>query len=404
MTVYEYRARNRMGELVTGTYESSDMSDVVHMLRNKGLYPVFIEECREKRSDTLMKVSFRKVTYKDIAVFCRQFATMINAGMPIPDILDVLGRQTENPRLKTGIESLYHGVQKGKSLSNAMGMERDIFPELLANMVEAGELSGTLDRVMDRMAGHYEKEYRIRQKAKNAFVYPSLVAVVAVLVVVFLVAVVLPAFASMFQQMGAVLPLFTRMLLGICFFVRKRWVLLVIGTAVLLPGIGWYAKTPAGREFFDVLSIRAPVIGNVNKKVITARFARTLGALVSSGLPLLQGLEVAGKVVGNTVVQKGLGKVGEEVRKGKGLAEPLKKVEAFPAMLSHMIRIGEDTGTLDFVLDKTADYYDDEVERTVNRMTTLLEPAIIIVMAIVVTFIVLSIVMPMLDIMTQANF
>lgn len=221
MTVYEYRARNRMGELVTGTYKSSDMSDVVHMLRNKGLYPVFIEECREKRSDTLMKVSFRKVTYKDIAVFCRQFATMINAGMPIPDILDVLGRQTENSRLKTGIESLYHGVQKGKSLSNAMGMERDIFPELLANMVEAGELSGTLDRVMDRMAGHYEKEYRIRQKAKNAFVYPSLVAVVAVLVVVFLVAVVLPAFASMFQQMGAVLPLFTRMLLGICFFVRK---------------------------------------------------------------------------------------------------------------------------------------------------------------------------------------
>ena len=404
MPNFEYKARNRMGELVTGTYESTDISDVVHMLRNKGFYPVFIEECREEYAGTLMKAVFRRISNKDIAVFCRQFATMINAGMPIPDILDLLGKQAENPRLKTGIESLYHGVQKGKSLSHAMGMGRDVFPELLANMVEAGEISGTLDRVMDRMAGHYEKEYRIRQKVKNAFVYPSLVAVVAVLVVVFLVTVVLPTFASMFQQMGAVLPLFTRMLLGISFFVRKRWMLLVIGTAGLLPGIGWYAKTPAGREFFDLLSIRTPIIGDVNKKVITARFARTLGALVSSGLPLLQGLEVARKVIGNTVVQKGLEGVEEEVRKGRGLAVPLKRVDAFPPMLSHMVRIGEDTGTLDFVLEKTADYYDEEVESTVNRMTTLLEPAIIIVMAIVVTFIVLSIVMPMLDIMTQTNF
>jgi type IV pilus assembly protein PilC len=403
MPVYEYRARNRVGELVTGTYEASDMSDVVHMIRNKGFYPVFIEEFRQKPGGTLMKAVFRKVSKKDIAVFCRQFATMLNAGMPIPDILEVLKKQTENPRLKTGIENLYHGVQKGKSLSHIMGMERDVFPELLANMVEAGELSGTLERVMDRMADHYEKEYRIRQKAKNAFVYPSLVAVVAVLVVVFLVTVVLPTFASMFQQMGAVLPLFTRMLSGISFFVRKRWILLVIGTAVLLPGIGLYAKTPAGREFFDLISIRAPIIGNVNKKVIAARFARTLGALVSSGLPLLKGLEVARKVINNTVVKEGLEEVEDEVREGKGLAISLKRVGTFPTMLSHMVRIGEDTGTLDFVLEKTADYYDDEVENTVNRMTTLLEPAIIIVMAIVVTFIVLSIVMPMLDIMTQAN-
>jgi type IV pilus assembly protein PilC len=203
--------------------------------------------------------------------------------------------------------------------------------------------------------------------------------------------------------MGAVLPLITRMLLGISFYVRKRWILLVIGTVGLLPGIGLYAKTPAGREFFDLISIRAPIIGNVNKKVIAARFARTLGALVSSGLPLLKGLEVARKVINNTVVKEGLEEVEDEVREGKGLDISLKRVGAFPTMLSHMVRIGEDTGTLDFVLEKTADYFDDEVENTVNRMTTLLEPAIIIVMAIVVTFIVLSIVMPMLDIMTQAN-
>lgn len=404
MPIFKYRARNRMGELITGTYESSDISDVVQMLRNKGCYPVFIEECRGKCAGALMKAVFRKISNKDIAVFCRQFATMIKAGVPIPDILDVLKKQTENPRLKMGIENLYQEVQKGKSLSHAMGMERDVFPELLANMVEAGEVSGTLDRVMDRMAGHYEKEYKVRQKTKNALVYPSLVAVVAVMVVIFLVTVVLPTFASMFQQMGAVLPLFTRLLLDISYFVRKRWMLLVIGTAGLLPGTRWCAKTPAGKVFFDVLSIRAPIIGNVNKKVITARFARTLGALLSSGLPLLQGLEVARKVIGNTVVQKGLEGVEEDVREGRGLAAPLKRIEVFPPMLNHMVGIGEDTGALDFILEKTADYYDDDVENTVNRMTTLLEPAIIIVMAAVVTFIVISIVIPMLDIMTQVNF
>jgi type IV pilus assembly protein PilC len=404
MPVYQYRARNRLGEMIAGSYETADKSDVVLMLREKGCYPVHIEEQRDNTAYLLSKGFGRIVSFKDLAVFCRQFATVVNAGVPILASLDILRKQTENTKLRKTLENLYEEVQKGKGLSLVMGVHRDVFPELLVNMVEAGEVSGTLDRVMERMATHYEKEYKINQKVKNALVYPSLIASVAIVVVVFLVTVVLPTFTSMFQQMGAMLPLSTRVLMSISYFIRDRWMILIVFLAVFALIIRWYSNTRDGREFFDALKLRIPVIGNVNKKVVTARFARTLGALMSSGIPLLQGIEVTKKVVGNTAVLKGMEGLEQEIKGGRGLAEPIKRIEVFPPMLTHMVRIGEDTGTLDYILEKTADFYDDEVEGAVNRMTTLLEPAIIMVMAVVVAFIVISIVLPMFDMMTQFSF
>ena len=213
MPVYQYRARTGTGEMITGTYESPDKSDVVIMLRKKGCYPVSIKEQRKKSGDIFFVKYFKKISHRDIAVFCRQFSTMVNAGIPILSGLDILREQIENPALRERVESLYQEVQKGKSMSQVMAVHRDVFPELLINMVEAGEVSGTLDRVMDRMAVNYEKEYKINQKVKNALIYPSLIAVVATLVVIFLVTVVLPTFASMFWQMGATLPLSTRVLM-----------------------------------------------------------------------------------------------------------------------------------------------------------------------------------------------
>jgi type IV pilus assembly protein PilC len=404
MPVYQYRARNRLGEMITGSYETADKSDVVLMLKEKGCFPVFIEEQRDNNAYFLLKGFGRRVSFKDLAVFCRQFATVINAGISILASLDILRKQTENPRLRKTLENLFEEVQKGKSLSLVMAKHRDVFPELLVNMVEAGEVSGTLDRVMDRMAAHYEKEYKINQKVKNALVYPSLIAAVAIVVVVFLVTVVLPTFTSMFQQMGAVLPISTRVLMSISYFTRERWGILVVMLAGFIFAMRWYSNTRDGREFFDTLKLKLPVIGNVNKRVVTARFARTLGTLMSSGIPLLQGIEVTKKVVGNTAVLKGMEGLEQEIRGGRGLAEPLKRIDVFPPMLTHMVRIGEDTGTLDYILEKTADFYDDEVEGAVNRMTTLLEPAIILAMAVVVAFIVISIVLPMFDMMTQFSF
>ncbi|MBA1336988.1 MAG: Type IV fimbrial assembly protein PilC [Firmicutes bacterium] len=404
MPVYQYRAKNRLGEEITGTYESADKADVVYMLRGKDYYPVLIKEFKKKPGSFSLKSFFNRITYKDLAVFCRQFSTVVNAGVPILASLDILRKQTENARLRETLNTLFEEVQKGKNLSLVMGMYKGIFPELLVNMVETGEISGTLDRVMDRMATHYEKEYKINQKVKNALVYPSLIAVVATLVVIFLVAVVLPTFASMFEQMGAVLPLSTRVLMRVSYFIRDGWLILLMGLVGALLGIRAYSNTEGGREIFDGLRLRMPIIGNVNRKVATARFARTLGALMSSGISLLQGIEVTKKVVGNAVVLKGLAEVEDDIKRGKGLAEPLKKIEAFPPMLTHMAKIGEDTGTLDYILEKTADFYDEEVESAVTRMTTLLEPAIIVVMAVVVAFIVISIVIPMFDMMTRINF
>lgn len=337
MPVYQYRARTGTGEMITGTYESPDKSDVVIMLRKKGCYPVSIKEQRKKSGDIFFVKYFKKISHRDIAVFCRQFSTMVNAGIPILSGLDILREQIENPALRERVESLYQEVQKGKSMSQVMAVHRDVFPELLINMVEAGEVSGTLDRVMDRMAVNYEKEYKINQKVKNALIYPSLIAVVATLVVIFLVTVVLPTFASMFWQMGATLPLSTRVLMVFSYFIRDWWLLLLTGLIGFLFGIRWYSHTESGRELFDVLRLRIPVMGNVNKKMLTARFARTLGLLMSSGIPLLLGMEVTKKVIGNSAVIKGLEEVEEGIKGGRGLAEPLKRIGVFPPMLIHKI-------------------------------------------------------------------
>jgi type IV pilus assembly protein PilC len=404
MPIYRYTAINLSGQEIKGVYDAADRTAVVHMLREKNYFPVDIKE-NKKISDTVsLKRLFSRVTTKDLSVFCRQFSTVVNAGVPILASLDILRKQTENTRLRETLDILFEEVQKGKNLSQVMGLYKGIFPELLVNMVETGEISGTLDKVMERMAIHYEKEYKLSQKVKNALVYPSIVAIVATAVVTFLVTVVLPTFASMFQQVGAILPPSTRILMSISDLIRKYWLLLLVLLTGSALGVRIYASTEGGKQFFDELKLKMPVIGVVNKKVITARFARTLGALLTSGISVLQGIEITKKVVGNTVIQKSLSGVEEGIKKGKGLSEPLKSIEIFPPMLIHMAKIGEDTGTLDYMLAKTADFYDDEVENAVTRMTTLLEPAIIIGMAVVVGFIVVSIVLPMFELMTNIQF
>lgn len=404
MPVYKYRAKNILGQEISGSYEATDKAAVIYMLREKNFYPVNIKEDKSVIPSFSIKKLFKKVTLKDLAVFCRQFSTMINAGVPILSCLDILRKQTENIRLKETLETIYGEVQKGKSLSQVMGEFRLVFPELLINMIETGEISGNLDKVLERMASHYEKEYKINQKVKNALTYPAIIAIVAILVIIFLVTVVVPTFASMFSSMGAVLPISTRILMKISDFVKNSWYLFlvafILGRAVLKS----YSQNPQGREKIDNLKLILPVIGNLHRNIATARFARTLGSLMNSGISVLQGIEVTKKVIDNQVISRSLTKVAEDVKKGKGLAEPLREFEVFPPMLVHMVKIGEDTGTLDFILEKTADFYDDEVENALNKMTTVLEPAIIVIMAVIVSLILISVLLPMFDIMTQVNF
>ncbi|MCF6460066.1 type II secretion system F family protein [Clostridium sp. Cult3] len=395
MSVYKYKAVSKNGQALEGYYEAKSESDVLNMLKSNNYFPISIEidEGSEVKEDIFAK----KVTKKDIAIFCRQFYTMLDAGISIINCLDILEKQTENKTLKNTIFTVHEDVQKGMTLSEGMGKHEGIFPLLLINMVEAGEVSGNLDRIMERMAIHYEKENKIENKVKNAFVYPVVLSIVAIAVVIFLLTVVMPSFIGMFETSGTMLPGPTRTLLAISDWLTKYWYIFIAIVVLLLFGIISLGKTEEGKSFFDNIKLKTPGIKKINIKIITSRFTRTLSTLLSSGVPLLQALDVVGRVVGNKIVAEKLKIAEEDIRKGIPLSRTIKDMGLFPPMVDSMIKIGEESGALDEILYKTADFYDEEVETSLERMTTMLEPILIIFMAVVIGFIVIAMAMPMFE-------
>lgn len=395
MTLYKYKAISEKGEILEGYKEAQSENDVVRMLKNNNCYPINIKE--DINIESRKYLFSKKITKKDISVFCRQFYTMLNAGIGIVNCLDILEKQVENKRLKSAITELYEDVQKGMTLSEGMKKQKNVFPALLINMVEAGEVSGNLDVMMERMAVHYEKEYKIENKVKNALVYPALLSIVSIAVVIFLIVVVMPTFIGMFESSGSILPTPTRIMLAISSFISGYWYLLIAGLIFAIIGIKYFAKTTQGRQFFDTLKINLPGIRKVNIKIITSRFTRTLSTLLSSGIPLLQSMDIVNRVVGNVIVSEKLDIAKESIRKGVPISKAIKDTNMFAPMVDSMIKIGEESGALDDILYKTADYYDEEVENSMQKMTTLLEPIMIIFMALIIGFIVISMTLPMFD-------
>lgn len=395
MALYKYKAISDKGQVLEGYKEAQSVAEIVGMLKNNNYYPVSVKE--DVDTTTRKNIFSKKVTKKDISIFCRQFYTMLNAGVSIVSCLDILEKQVENKSLRKAIYELYEDVQKGLTLSEGMKKQRSIFPPLLINMVEAGEISGNLDVLMERMAIHYEKEYKIENKVKNALIYPLVLSVISIIVVMFLLIVIMPTFISMFDSSGSLLPTPTRILLAISNWIENYWYILIIGILLLVLAIKEVGKNPKGRLLIDGLKIRIPGVKKLNIKLITSRFTRTLSTLLSSGIPLLQSLDVVNKVVGNTVVSDKLEVAKEGIRKGVPISKAIKDVGIFSPMVYSMIKIGEESGALDDLLNKTADYYDEEVETSMQRMTTLLEPILIIFMALAIGFIVLSMTMPMFD-------
>ncbi len=393
MPIYSYKAKTLDGATVKGTLEAKDKPFVIANLKNKGYFPLEVSEQGLLHKDISFSFA-RKVKINDIAIFCRQFATIINAGISVLGCLDIIRQQTDHDALKAVVEKVYEVVQKGNTLSSAM-KEHKVFPSILVNMVEAGELSGTLDTSFERMALHFEKENRLNKKIKGALVYPAVVSTVAVIVITILVTFVVPTFVGLFSGMNMELPATTKALLAISDFVKTKWYILLFIIAGVFFLLKRYASTDIGKITLDGFKLRVPIFGPLNKKIISSRFTRTLSTLLSSGLPLLTSLDVAAKVVDNHVVEVGLRKAGEEVSRGVSLAQPVGKIGIFPPMVVHMLRIGEDTGTMESILEKTADFYDIEVEAAVGQMTTMLEPLIMVVLAVVVGFIIISIVQPM---------
>ena len=395
MPNYRYKAMNQKGERLQGTYKAESEDEVINMISANNYYPLLVEELKEGTKIELS--SFEKVKTKDIAVFCRQFYTMLNAGVTINKSLHILSMQLTNKKLKESVGNIEEEVKKGQTLSEAMKMQGSIFPNLLVSMIETGEVSGNLDNVFLRMSTHYEKENKINNKVKSAMIYPAVLSVVAVVVVVVLLTFIMPTFIDLFTQSGAELPTPTKILLAISGGLRNHGLIILFTVIVIGLLIRHYFRSEAGQLTSSKIKLSLPIIKTLNQKIIVSRFTRTLSTLLSSGVTLIQALEVVSGVVGNKVAEEILNKVRESVIKGEGLANSISENNIFPPMLSSMIMIGEESGSLDDILNKTADFYDEELETAVQRATAMLEPLLILVMGVVIGFIIISIMMPMFN-------
>ncbi|WP_206363821.1 type II secretion system F family protein [Gudongella oleilytica] len=394
---YKYRAIAKNGQTVEGVFDAASESDVIAMIKANSYMPLQVE--RDVGEEARFELFKKKVKKKDLAVFCRQFFTMIDAGLGIVKCLDILEIQTENKTLKAAVGVVNEDVQKGLALSEGMKKHSLVFPSILTSMVEAGEVSGNLDAILERMAVHFEKENKIENKVKSSMIYPAALAVVSVAVVVFMLVFVMPTFVGMFTGSGVPLPGPTRLLLGISDSIKTYWYLYAGALIAISTSLGAYMRTDEGRLNFDKLKLRLPVVKDTTAKVVTSRFTRTLSTLMDSGIPLIKSMEVVSRVVNNKVIEGRLLDGIEQIRKGVPLSRSIKDVEVFPPMVDSMIKIGEESGSLDDILMKTADFYDEEVEVALTKLTSLLEPIMIVFMAIMIGFIVIAMYLPMFDMM-----
>lgn len=394
MPNYQYKALTNLGKSVNGVLQAKSRMEALEKLQLQKIYPVTVQEVTSKDLSTIGFT--KKANVKDLAVFCRQFYTMINSGISIIKCLEILREQVENKQLKTALSSVYEDVQKGAMLSAAM-QKHVVFPVLLTQMVIAGETSGTLDLLLDRMAVTYEKEFKINNKIQTAMIYPIILCILAITAVVVLLTTVMPTFVSLFNSSGVELPLPTRIVMRASDTLRSYWylILMVIGGLVFL--VHRIISSEKGRYAFDAFQLRIPVVGKAIQRIYTARFTRTLGTLLTSGISLIPSLEGAAGVVGNVVVSTSIKHIVEELREGVSLSDLIHKTKLFPPMVDSMIRIGEESGTMEVILDKTANFYDEEAETYLQKVVAMVEPIFIIFMAVIIGFIVIAILMPVFD-------
>ena len=395
MKKFKYRALKSDGNKFEGDYEAASEEEVIKMIASGGAYPLKVEEITDNLN--FKSSMFEKVKTKDLAVFCRQFYSMIEAGLPIISALDILSNESSNGKLRRILGEIRDDVRKGENLSDSMKKYKDIFPKILISMVESGELSGNLDEMFLRMSVHFEKENKINNKVKSALTYPMVIGVVAILAVLLIMIFVMPIFIGMFEEQGVTLPLITRMLIGFSKFLTKNIIFVIIVLLGIIFAFKRYKNTENGILILSKLKLKIPIFKELNKKVIVSRFTRTLATLVSSGISLVKCLPIVASVLENKIAEDAIMNVRERVVKGEGLSGPIAEFEIFPKMLSSMIKIGEESGSLDNILNKTADFYEDEVEQTIQTVTSLLEPLMIVLMGLVVGVIVLSIIIPMFD-------
>ncbi len=391
MATFTYTARSFAGEMRTATLEAQSRDDVVAQLRKQRLNVVKIDEATPK------KPRRGHIKMRDIVILTRQFSTMINAGLPLVQAMTILAEQTDNKVLSEIMRKVVFDVESGNTVADALGKHPQAFSNLYVNMVAAGEAGGILDTILMRLATFMEKNDALIRKVKGAMIYPGVIMTVAAIAVTMLLIFVIPVFESLFASAGLALPLPTRVVMGASRFLKGYWyvVLAGLGTAVFL--YRRYAATSKGRLNLDRMLLRVPVLGDVLRKSAVSRFTRTLGTLVSSGVSILDGLEITAKTAGNRVVQDAIMESRASVAGGDTIAAPLKKSGVFPPMVISMISVGEQTGGLDEMLSKIADFYDEEVDAAVGNLLSLLEPVMIVFLGGVVGGMVVAMYLPIFD-------
>lgn len=399
---YSYRVRDRQGKVISGKLEADNEASVSQRLREMGYFVIGVEEERVSFGKKEMHIFKPKVKGKDVTVFTRQFATMINAGLPLVKCLNILAEQTESPVLTEVVVDVQHEVEMGRSLSEALAKHPDVFKELYSSMVKAGEIGGVLDDVLLRIATTLESEDEIRRRIKSAMTYPVAMFAISILLLVIMLVFVVPTFENMFNDIGANLPFLTKTIMQIShFLVSWMGALVIIALIVGIIFLRRWLKTPNGRRKLDAFKLKLPVFGSLFHKMSLSRFSRTLGTLVASGVPILQALEITSKTVGNVLVAEAVDNVRSGVKEGDSIARPLGQSPLFPPMVTQMLAIGEETGALDTMLNKVSDFYDSEVSATVESLTSLLEPLMIVFLGVVVGTIVIALYMPIFSLISQ---
>lgn len=397
MEAFGYVAIGPDGKEKKGSIVAETKDEVAKQLKDQGMTPINIGAQSALDKDINIKFGEKKVSTRDLSVFCRQFSSVLKAGVNVINALSMMYDQTENSRLKAAIRHVQSNVEKGDNLSMAMRTERDVFPSLLISMVEAGEASGSLETSIERMAIQFEKDAKIQGMVKKALIYPCVLIVVMIAVVIVMMVVVIPNFMQMFDELGSDLPFFTKMVVNLSnFIINKWWMLIMIVVAIVVAYKAYYA-TDKGKHVIDSLMLKIPVFGDLQVKTACARFSRVLATLLAAGMPMISAIEIAAGIMDNVLFKDGLNKVRNGVSLGMSLSQQIAVTKLFPSMLTHMTGIGEETGNIEEMLTNVANYYDEEVELATQSVTALMEPVIILVMAVVVGALVLAIYQPMIS-------
>ncbi|MDD5688058.1 MAG: type II secretion system F family protein [Elusimicrobia bacterium] len=397
MPLFAYRVRTTSGETTRGTIDAPDQTTAINKLRGQKVIVLEINLAKKNPFEMLNKYNplRPRVKAKDLVLFSRQLSTLVSAGVPIVQGLTILTEQIENPAFKKVVDEIAEDIKAGISIAEAMKKQPEAFSELYVAMIRAGEVGGILDVILERLSAYLEAADALKGKVKGALMYPSIVAVIAASVTVFLLVVVIPTFQEIFSSFGADLPLPTKILIAISNLLKRYIILLILGVIGIAVAFVQYYKTEKGKFQIDAISLKVPLFGEMLRKVAVAKFTRTLGTLVKSGVPILQALDTVAQTAGNKIIERAILQAKESIREGEKIADPLRKSQVFPPMVIQMISVGEETGNLDTMLNKIADFYDQEVDVAVKGLTSMIEPIVICVMGIVIGAIVIAMFMPM---------